>query len=220
MTSFTAKFKNIPNIIYTMEEKNQTKEEQAVVLDYLQHGYPFDKRPSHQKTPIAQALGTTFFTLLELVPKKEIFLQPYEEVYISGLSTTLNDLVVLAMNGKDLPYIDLNNSMALEVGDKVVAIGNPEGLVNTVSEGIISGLRYLGEYPYYQMTAPISPGSSGGAVFDDCGNIIGISTFYIEGGQNLNFCIPIAELGNIEIFEEAITLVQFQEFLKEERTKK
>ena len=65
-----------------MEEQIPTKEEQAIVLDYLQHGYPFDKRPSHQKTPIAQALGKTFFTLLELVPKKEIFLQPYEEVYI------------------------------------------------------------------------------------------------------------------------------------------
>ncbi len=65
-----------------MEEQTPTKEEHAIVLDYLQHGYAFDKRPSHQKTPIAQALGKTFFTLLELVPKKEIFLQPYEEVYI------------------------------------------------------------------------------------------------------------------------------------------
>ncbi|MFC1801481.1 DUF655 domain-containing protein [Nanoarchaeota archaeon] len=65
-----------------MEEKSFGKEEQAVVLDYLQHGYPFDKRPSHQKTPIAQALGKSQFTLLELVPKKEVFLQPFEEVYI------------------------------------------------------------------------------------------------------------------------------------------
>jgi len=82
VTSFTVKFKNILPINITMEEQIPTKEEQAIVLDYLQHGYPFDKRPSHQKTPIAQALGKTFFTLLELVPKREIFLQPYEEVYI------------------------------------------------------------------------------------------------------------------------------------------
>lgn len=82
MTSFTVKFKNILPINNTMEEQIPTKEEQAIVLDYLQHGYPFDKRPSHQKTPIAQALGKNFFTLLELVPKREIFLQPYEEVYI------------------------------------------------------------------------------------------------------------------------------------------
>ncbi|MFA4886901.1 MAG: DUF655 domain-containing protein [Candidatus Nanoarchaeia archaeon] len=58
------------------------KEEHAIVLDFLSHGYPFDKRPSHKKTPIAQALGKTTLVLLELVPKKDIFLQPYEEVYI------------------------------------------------------------------------------------------------------------------------------------------
>ena len=62
---------------------NQTvREEIAIVLDFLPHGYPFDKRPMHQKTPIAQAIGKNHFTLLELVPKKGIHLQPYKEVYI------------------------------------------------------------------------------------------------------------------------------------------
>ncbi|MFH1649496.1 MAG: DUF655 domain-containing protein [Candidatus Woesearchaeota archaeon] len=58
------------------------REETAVVLDFLPNGYPFDKRPLHQKTPIAQALGTKKFTLLELVPRKGVHLQPYAEVYI------------------------------------------------------------------------------------------------------------------------------------------
>ncbi|NQU98488.1 DUF655 domain-containing protein [Candidatus Woesearchaeota archaeon] len=58
------------------------KEEEAIVLDFLPNGYPFDSRPSHMKTPIVQAIGKENFTLLELVPKKGIFLQPYEEVYI------------------------------------------------------------------------------------------------------------------------------------------
>ena len=58
------------------------KEEKAIVLDFLQHGYPNDPRPSHRKTPIVQALGLEHFTLLELVPKKDIFLQPLEEIYI------------------------------------------------------------------------------------------------------------------------------------------
>lgn len=62
-----------------MEHK---KEERAIVLDFLPHGYPFDKRPIHLKTPIAQVLGMENFTLLEVVPKKDVFLQPYEEVYI------------------------------------------------------------------------------------------------------------------------------------------
>lgn len=58
------------------------KEETVIVLDFLSHGYPFNNRPMHQKTPIAQAIGKDHFTLLELVPKKGAFLQPYEEVYI------------------------------------------------------------------------------------------------------------------------------------------
>ncbi len=58
------------------------KEEHAIVLDYLSNGYPFDNRPSHLKNPIAQAIGKDHFTLLELVPKKDIYLQPHEKVYI------------------------------------------------------------------------------------------------------------------------------------------
>ncbi len=65
----------------TAREK-QMKEEFAIVLDFLPHGYPFDKRPSHKKNPVVQAIGKSRFVLLELVPKKDIFLQPYEEVYI------------------------------------------------------------------------------------------------------------------------------------------
>jgi putative nucleotide binding protein len=58
------------------------KEEYATVLDFLPNGYPFDSRPSHQKTAIAQAIGKKHFVLLELVPKKGVFLQPNEDVYI------------------------------------------------------------------------------------------------------------------------------------------
>jgi putative nucleotide binding protein len=63
-------------------ENSKSKEEYAIVLDFLPHGYPFDKRPSHKKNPVVQAIGKSRFVLLELVPKKEIFVQPYEEVYI------------------------------------------------------------------------------------------------------------------------------------------
>ena len=59
-----------------------SKEETVVVLDFLQNGYPFDKRPSHKKTPIIQGIGKDHFSILELVPKKGVFVQPYEEVYI------------------------------------------------------------------------------------------------------------------------------------------
>lgn len=58
------------------------KEENAIILDFLPHGYPMDRRPMHLKTAIAQALGKQSLVLLELVPKKDCFLQPHEEVYI------------------------------------------------------------------------------------------------------------------------------------------
>jgi len=63
-------------------EKQRSKEETAIVLDFLPNGYHYDERPLYMKTPIAQAIGREHFVLLELVPKKGIHLQPFEEVYI------------------------------------------------------------------------------------------------------------------------------------------
>ena len=64
-----------------LQEKH-SKEETAIVLDFLPNGYSQDERPMYMKTPIAQAVGKEHFVLLELVPKKGIHLQPFEEVYI------------------------------------------------------------------------------------------------------------------------------------------
>lgn len=74
----------MPNRHKGVAQMDRPKEEYVVVLDFLQNGYPFDKRPSHKKTPIVQAIGKEHFTMLELVPKPGIFLQPYEEVYIGA----------------------------------------------------------------------------------------------------------------------------------------
>lgn len=65
-----------------MRREHPGKEESAIVLDFLQNGYADDPRPSHQKTPIAQAIGKNNFTILELTPRKDVFLQPQEIVYI------------------------------------------------------------------------------------------------------------------------------------------
>jgi len=64
----------------TSFDKKDVREEQAIILDYLEHGYPFEQ--GTMKTPIVQALGKSHLTVLELVPKKGVFLQPYHEVYI------------------------------------------------------------------------------------------------------------------------------------------
>ncbi len=68
-----------------MEDKKKyenIKEEEVIILDFLPNGYPYDSRPMYMKTPIAQAIGKNHFVLLELVPKKGVYLQPFEEVYI------------------------------------------------------------------------------------------------------------------------------------------
>lgn len=91
------------------------------------------------------------------------------------------------------PSVRLHSGMLPDVGERVFAIGNPQGLERTFSEGVISGLRSLPKIGVVvQHTAPISPGSSGGALFDARGELIGLTVAYLEGGQNLNFAIPAA----------------------------
>lgn len=82
---------------------------------------------------------------------------------------------------------------ALTVGERVYSIGAPRGLENTLSEGLISGLREKAGIRMIQTTAPISPGSSGGGLFDSRGNLIGITTLTLKGSQNMNFAISAEE---------------------------
>lgn len=104
------------------------------------------------------------------------------------------DLAVLQVKKQSDP-VDLGDDLPLQVGERIVAIGNPEGLQGTVSEGIISGFRKIDdEFRIIQITAPISPGSSGGPLFDKNGKVVGITTAYLASGQNLNFAIPINAL--------------------------
>lgn len=100
-----------------------------------------------------------------------------------------NDLAILLVEqpGSPLPLKDGHP----KVGEEVIAIGNPRGLERTVSPGIVSGLRKdQHERMRYQITAPISPGSSGGPILDANGEVIGLATFFIMAGQNLNFAVP------------------------------
>src|SRR3989344_1163976 len=93
------------------------KEEEAIVLDFLPNGYSFDRRPIHLKTAIAQALGKENFTILELVPKKGIFLQPYEEVYIGDGKRDK----VHHVNGK-IPYDKLTETAKAELEHAVAQL--------------------------------------------------------------------------------------------------
>ncbi len=100
------------------------------------------------------------------------------------------DLVVLKISGAHARAVALGNSESAQVGETVYAVGNPQGLEGTFSQGIISSIREVGTDKLLQITAPISPGSSGGPVLNGKGEVIGVSVATFRGGQNLNFAIP------------------------------
>jgi curli biogenesis system outer membrane secretion channel CsgG/V8-like Glu-specific endopeptidase len=92
------------------------------------------------------------------------------------------------VNAAPLP---LGDSEQVAVGERVVAIGNPQGLQNTVSDGLVSAVRDSGGVKQIQISVPISHGSSGGALINMRGEVIGITSSGIDQAQNLNFAIPI-----------------------------
>ena len=102
------------------------------------------------------------------------------------------DIAILQLS-KDtgLQPLTLGDSSIVKKGETVVAIGSPLGIKNTVSTGVLSGRLMENSMDVLQFTAPISSGSSGGALFDNNGNVIGITFASIVDGQNLNLAIPI-----------------------------
>lgn len=104
-----------------------------------------------------------------------------------------NDIATLRINADNLPVIPLGKTEKVSVGDKIVVIGSPLGLPNTVTEGIVSAIRVSDDEKResLQISAPVSPGSSGSAVINVSGQCIGIATMVVEKGQNINFAVPI-----------------------------
>lgn len=103
------------------------------------------------------------------------------------------DLILLKVSGLDRKAIKLATS-SVSPGQKVFVIGSPKGLPASISDGIVSGLRDFEGIRLIQISAPISPGSSGGPVLNENGELIGISVGQYEDGQNLNFAIPKSNL--------------------------
>ena len=105
------------------------------------------------------------------------------------------DVALLALNSKGLPTAILGNSSLLVNGEEILTIGSPIGLENTIADGLISNRsRVIDGLNFLQISAPISPGSSGGALVNLYGEIVGITTAQFINGQNLNLAIPINEV--------------------------
>ncbi|MDO8282496.1 MAG: trypsin-like peptidase domain-containing protein [Thermodesulfovibrionia bacterium] len=103
-----------------------------------------------------------------------------------------NDLAVLKIRAGNYPVVTLGSIDNIAIGEKIYVIGSPQGLENTISDGILSGIREMGPGKrVLQITAPISQGSSGGPVFNEEGRVVGVVTFLLMKSQNLNFAMPI-----------------------------
>jgi len=113
-------------------------------------------------------------------------------------SDELTDIAVVQVKADNLPVVSLGSSQSLQPGDWAIAIGNPLGLDNTVTAGIISAIgRNSGQIgvdkrvSFIQTDAAINPGNSGGPLLNQDGEVIGVNTAIIQGAQGLGFSIPI-----------------------------
>ncbi len=114
---------------------------------------------------------------------------------VVGTDPKTDIALIKIKTGKRLPFVRLGESEGLEIGEWVVAIGNPFGLGHTVTTGIVSAKgRVIGSGPYddfIQTDASINPGNSGGPLFNLRGEVVGINTAIIQGGQGIGFATPI-----------------------------
>lgn len=132
-------------------------------------------------------------------------LEPTKKYPIKVLSRDpINDIAILIIEGKNFPFLELGNAKDVELGEPVIAVGNPLGeFYDTVSAGIVSGLsRLINAHNGFsekstrlkgliQTDAAINPGNSGGPLINMEGKVIGINTAMIMGSQNIGFAIPI-----------------------------
>ena len=171
-------------------------------------GFPFPQRPG-RGGPTRQGAGSGFIIREDgIVLTNDHVVEDAKDItVVLGDGRELagrvlgrdakTDLAVVKIDGEHLPVARLGDSGHLRVGDWVVAIGNPFGLSNTVTAGIVSakGRAIGGPYDdFIQTDASINPGNSGGPLFDESGNVVGInSAIYTQSGGNIGigFAIPI-----------------------------
>lgn len=117
----------------------------------------------------------------------------YEQVELVS-SDPASDLALMKLPATGLRPLRMGSDARMEVGDKVYVMGNPLGMSGTFSDGMVSGKRPLEGVSMLQISAPISPGSSGGPVMNERGEVIGVATIMVMGGQNLNMAVPVRYL--------------------------
>jgi len=133
-----------------------------------------------------------------------------------------NDIIRLSVNIPSKYVLPLSLSETTpEIGERIIVYGSPLGLEKTLSDGIISAIREVPGYgKLIQITAPISPGSSGSPVLNMQGEVIGIASFQFIEGQNLNFAIPSERIANLILSKEKETFTTEELFGQDSKAKK
>lgn len=155
-----------------------------------------EERPFGYGSAVVIGPGQLVTNCHVLAKARSIQLRRENVIYEAKLeySNHSRDLCLLSAKNLSAPAASIGKMDDVKVGQRVYAVGNPQRLTLTLSEGLISGLRGQEGKPLLQTTAPISPGSSGGGLFDENGVLIGITTFGVVDArrttQNLNFAVP------------------------------
>lgn len=100
------------------------------------------------------------------------------------------DLCILTIEGVQLDAVHTRSARSMRVGEPVFSVGSPSGLSQSLAQGLVSGLRAESDTFVIQTTAAISPGSSGGGLFDGAGNLVGITTYKVRDSEQLGFALP------------------------------
>lgn len=154
-----------------------------------------DKRWSVQGSGVVVGPGTVVTNRHVVESGSEIRVIDHGQAYPASVMYADRDYDLCALGVPSLPapQVDMASVQTLRVGQRVYAIGAPRGLELSISDGLVSSVRPYGAFPVIQTNAPISKGSSGGGLFDTDGRLVGITTFSVMEGQNINFAL-VADL--------------------------
>lgn len=168
---------------------SKSKDKVALIISYDQSGIPTSQGSGFF---ISKDSLITNYHVIEGASRVDIKIIG-EDKMIRGskiISASEKHDIAIIKTKKEFNYFQTDSLNDEIIGSKIFTIGNPRGLEGTISEGIISAKRKE-DYDLIQITAPISPGNSGGPLINEKGNVIGISTFTLTNSQNLNFAVPI-----------------------------
>lgn len=142
----------------------------------------------------SSGLAVTNYHVIENMVSARITTKDGKTYDVAGIYdySKANDLALIQINGSGFPYLDMGDSSAIQTGASIYAVGYPGGIAQTFTQGSVTNTSYLLDgVNYILIDASISAGSSGGALLNTRGQVIGVTSLYFSGTQNLNAAVPI-----------------------------